>query len=104
MIEGETCPYFEGISIYLDKVEFPNRSFDTGSSLFPLVSSPSKIAQISDIHKIADAMIVSSWGVEETVYGYTPEVNISLGANKLPPLPVYTSPGLDDETLEAVGF
>lgn len=192
MIEGKTYPYFEGISIYLDKVEFPNQSvalfkdfgdvmtadsidtpttkhigtvaadffntkilvidyvnqrlcsieelpaewtenidlvdieyiegnnwiilplqvgdnvhkvvFDTGSSLFPLVSSASKIAQISDVSKFADSMIVSSWGVEETVYGYTPEVNISLGGNKFAPLPVYTSQGLDDETLDAAGF
>lgn len=192
MIEGKTCPYFEGLSIYLDNVEFPNQSvalfkdfgdvmtidsihtpttkhigtvaadffntkilvidflnqklcsieelpaewtkninlvdieyiegnnwiilplqvgdtvrkvvFDTGSSLFPLVSSHSKIAQISDVNKIADSTTVLSWGVEETVYGYTPKVNISLGTTKFIPLPVYTSQGLDDESLDAAGF
>lgn len=78
--------------------------FDTGASLFPLVSSPSKIAQISCSNHCVDSLRVSSWGNEEIVYGYAPEVNISLGAIKFPSLPVYSSPGLDDESLDSAGF
>lgn len=192
MIEGSTCPYFQDVSIYLDKVEFPNQKvalfkdfgdvmtkdsihtpttkhvgtvaadlfnkkilvidyinqrlcsietlpaewvqkidfvdieyieennwillslqvgdtvrkvvFDTGSSLFPLVSSPSKIAQISDYTQCADSLKVSSWGNEEVVYGYVPETNVSLGTNRLESLLVYSSQGLDDESLDGAGF
>lgn len=77
--------------------------FDTGSSLFPLVSSPSKIAQICDVNKSTDSVTVSSWGKEEVVYGYAPKVHVSLGETNFDRMPVYISQGLDDASLDDAG-
>ena len=78
--------------------------FDTGSSIFPLLSSPTKIAQITNSKECTDSLKVSSWGDEVTVYSYTPKVDISLGTNKFKSLPIYSNQGLDDESLDGAGF
>lgn len=78
--------------------------FDTGSSLFPVVSSAQKISSIADTTKIVDQFTGSSWGEAEVVYGFEPNVEIKIGTTILESLPVYYSENIDDEMLDYAGF
>ena len=79
--------------------------FDTGSSIFPLLSSLSKIARISNPDRCVDSLTVLSWGKPVDVYGYIPDVKIMLGKEELDnSLPVYGSDMLNDKNLDRSGY
>lgn len=78
--------------------------FDTGSSLFSFISSPTKIAEIANTAHCVDSITVSSWGVIETVRAYTPANPMIMGKIELPSLAVYASENLEDESLDGAGF
>lgn len=78
--------------------------FDTGSSMFPLLSSPSNIAAIADTRHCTDSLTVGAWGNQVQVNGYAPTVKIRLGTTTFAPQPVYASEYLSDETLNEAGF
>lgn len=78
--------------------------FDTGSSLFPLISSIEKIAQIADTTQVVDTIRGSSWGNETITYGCKPNVAVSLAGITLNDLFVYHAAMLEDEALDEMGF
>lgn len=78
--------------------------FDTGSSMFSLLSSPSHIAGIADTTNCTDSLSVGAWENTVQVHGYAPHAAVQFGSVAFTPHSVYASPYLDDQTLEEAGF
>lgn len=78
--------------------------FDTGSSMFALLSSKSHVSTIADTKHYADSLSVGAWGNTVQVYGYKSDVPVQFGSVAFAPHPVYASPYLDDQTLSEAGF
>lgn len=78
--------------------------FDTGSSLFPIISSIEKIAQIADTTQVVDTIRGSSWNNETITYGCKSNVAVSLAGVTMDDLFVYHAAMLEDEALDEMGF
>ena len=62
--------------------------FDTGSSMFSLITTKLNAEKISD-KVIVDSLLITSWGEEYTVYGLNVVSDVSFGNETLPPALVY---------------
>lgn len=62
--------------------------FDTGSSLFALMTTEERAKQISN-EKIIDSLKISSWGEYYMVYGQTVNSKIKFGKKELKPATVF---------------
>ena len=62
--------------------------FDTGSSIFSLITSKKNALNISD-NEITDSLKISSWGQYYMVYGKKVKVNVKFGETLLKPAIVY---------------
>lgn len=78
--------------------------FDTGSSIFPLLSSPKNVAKIADMSHCLDSLALSSWGEVSNVYSYQTNVKIELDKMDLSSHPVFIGDQISDEVLEEAGF
>lgn len=78
--------------------------FDTGSSLFPLLTSFNNADKIANLTQPVDTLSVGGWGKRIEVYGYEPKERVSLGKIVFPPLTVYASDYLKEETEKSNSF
>lgn len=62
--------------------------FDTGSSLFALITTKANATNLSS-HKVSDSLKISSWGVFYTLYGKMTSKKIQYGTTALKPVRVY---------------
>jgi len=62
--------------------------FDTGSSMFSLITTQLNAEQISD-KIIVDSLQITSWGEEYTIYGLNVVSNVKFSGENLPPALVY---------------
>ena len=62
--------------------------FDTGSSIFSLLTTKTKAKEIAD-SKIVDSLSVNSWGNMLTVYGSEIKTDVTFGGKALPETLVY---------------
>lgn len=78
--------------------------FDTGSSIFPLLSTSKNVLQIADTSHCVDSLAISSWGEISNAYSYQPTVKIEFDKMDLSSHQVFVSPMVSDEMLEGAGF
>lgn len=78
--------------------------FDTGSSIFPLLTSPKNVGKIADTSHCVDSLAISSWGEISTVYSYQPKVKIEFDKMDLSSHQVFAGDQVSDEMLEGAGF
>ncbi len=62
--------------------------FDTGSSMFSLITTKLNAEQISD-NIIVDSLQITSWSEEYTIFGLNVVTDVEFGNEKLPPALVY---------------
>ncbi len=62
--------------------------FDTGSSMFALLTTKNKAVAVTD-GEVVDSLSVNSWGAEIPVYGSKIRADVKLGGKALPPTLVY---------------
>lgn len=78
--------------------------FDTGSSIFPLLSSPKNVEQIADTSYCVDTLAISSWGEISNVYSYQPKVKIEFDKVDLSSHQVFAGEQISVDMLEEAGF
>lgn len=69
--------------------------FDTGSSLFPISTSPKYYDQFAD-KSIIDSIETTSWGKKYWVYGSPLADDVKLGSTTLPKLFIYSFPNFTE--------
>lgn len=90
------------IPVTIDGVE-RNVYFDTGSSLFALVSSSGNVAKIASEHP-TDSVDASSWGQQTTIHSYIPNVEISINGRDLSSYPVACASFIETSFFDTLGI